>query len=122
MSRTGELLLLWENFLGTTLHNPPLLRTSKEGSASLLYNSRPNMKNMFRVLCFSLTVFLVTNAFAQQGASGNQKITVLLAAHMLDAKNGGTIDKPMIVITGDKITGLSGPVPAGATVIDLPGT
>jgi len=96
---------------------------SKEGSESLLYNSRPNMKNILRVLCLSLVVSLfLTSSFAQQSASGSQKVTALLAAHMLDVKTGRTIDKPTVVITGDKITSLSAPAPAGATVIDLPGT
>src|SRR5215469_6464778 len=122
MSRTGE-WLLGRGFFGTTLHNPSLLGTSKEGIESLLYNSRPNMKNILRGLCLSLLASLfLTSSWAQQNASGTQKVTVLLAAHLVDVKTGRTTVKPMVVITGDKITSLSGPAPAGATVIDLPGT
>ena len=40
---------------------------------------------------------------------------------MLDVKSGRTIDNPVIVITGEKISAISGPAPAGAAVIDLPG-
>ena len=40
---------------------------------------------------------------------------------MLDVKIGRTIDNPVIVITGEKISAISGPAPAGATVIDLAG-
>jgi len=39
---------------------------------------------------------------------------------MLDVKSGRTSDNPVIVITGEKISAISGPAPAGATVIDLP--
>ncbi len=51
---------------------------------------------------------------------------VIRAAHLLDVKTGRMIDNPLIVITGDKITSLSG-APGeqdrqnGVTTIELPG-
>src|SRR5947209_19708041 len=68
----------------------------------------------FLCLVFSLSS-------AQQVAPPDQKIVVVRAAHMLDVKSGRTIDNPILVITGDKITSVSGTAPTGATVIDLPG-
>lgn len=40
---------------------------------------------------------------------------------MLDVKTGRMIDNPVIVITSEKISAISGPAPAGSTVIDIPG-
>jgi len=51
----------------------------------------------------------------------NTKVIVIRAAHMLDVKSGRTIDNPVIVITGERISAVSGAPPAGATIIDLPG-
>ena len=76
----------------------------------------------FRTVVVALFVSaLIATAAAQQIEPANQKITVIRAAQMLDVKSGRTIDNPVVVITGDKITSVSGPAPAGATVIDLPG-
>lgn len=80
------------------------------------------MKTIFRSAVLLLFVSsLFSAARGQQSASSNQKVTVIRAAHMLDVKTGRTIDNPVIVITGEKITSLSGPAPAGAAAIDLPG-
>ena len=79
------------------------------------------MKNIFRIAALSLLGCPFSTSFAQQAVSSNQKITVVRAAHMLDVKSGRTVDNPVIVITGDKITSISGPAPADAIVINLPG-
>jgi imidazolonepropionase-like amidohydrolase len=79
------------------------------------------MKNLFCFIALALFVSATINSSAQQNSVANQKVTVVRAAHMLDVKSGRTIDNPVIVITGEKITSLSGPAPAGATTIDLPG-
>ncbi|MFL6436147.1 MAG: amidohydrolase family protein [Terriglobales bacterium] len=79
------------------------------------------MKNIFRIATLLLAAFALSSSFAQQAATSNQKITVIRAAHMLDVKSGRTVDNPLIVITGDKITSIAGAAPPGATVIDLPG-
>ena len=81
------------------------------------------MKRIFRLVvlsqaCLVLTVF----STAQQPSTNSQKITVIRAAHMLDVKSGRVIDNPVVVITDDKITSLTGPAPAGAALINLPGT
>ena len=80
------------------------------------------MKKNFRSLLLLLlaSVFSVV-APTQQTPSPGTKVVVVRAAHMLDVKSGRTIDNPIIVITGEKISAISGPAPAGAAVIDLPG-
>jgi imidazolonepropionase-like amidohydrolase len=80
------------------------------------------MKNIFRSVVLTLFVCSVAGANAQQTPPSGQKITVVRAAHMLDVKSGRTIDNPIVVIDGERIVSLSGPAPAAATVIDLPGT
>jgi imidazolonepropionase-like amidohydrolase len=79
------------------------------------------MKTILRIVALSLLLCAFSTSYAQQTVSSNQKITVVRAAHMLDVKSGRTVDNPMIVITGDKITSITGPAPADATVINLPG-
>jgi imidazolonepropionase-like amidohydrolase len=80
------------------------------------------MKTIFRSLFLSLLVSLVAVAgSAQQQPDNSQKTIVVRAAHMLDVKSGRMIDDPVIVITGDRITSVSGPAPAGAPVINLVG-
>jgi imidazolonepropionase-like amidohydrolase len=79
------------------------------------------MKNIFCIAALSLALFALPTSFAQQTVSSDQKITVVRAAHMLDVKSGRTVDNPVIVIVGDKITSIAGPAPADATVINLPG-
>ena len=79
------------------------------------------MKKILRFLLSALFVSLFSAVAQTQQPSVNTKIVVVRAAHMLDVKSGRTIDNPVIVITGEKISAISGPAPAGATVIDLPG-
>ncbi len=76
------------------------------------------MNSLQRVICLPLV--LASFAIAQQTAP-QPKTTIIRAAHLLDVRSGRTIDSPVIVISGDKITALNGPAPAGATVIDLAG-
>src|SRR5215510_3574305 len=78
------------------------------------------MKKILRVLRSALFVSLSWTVAHSQQVSPNAKV-VVRATHMLDVKTGRTIDNPIIVITGEKISAISGPAPAGATVIDLPG-
>jgi len=79
---------------------------------------------MKKNLC-SLAVLALAPAVVSQtppAPSASPKVIVLRAAHMLDVKNGRTIDDPVIVITGERISAISGSVPDGATTITLPGT
>ncbi|HWC19191.1 MAG TPA: amidohydrolase family protein [Terriglobales bacterium] len=80
------------------------------------------MKNIVRffVLSFASFIFAAFST-AQQPASNAQKITVVRAAHMLDVKSGRLIDNPIVVITDDRITSITGPAPAGASAINLSG-
>jgi imidazolonepropionase-like amidohydrolase len=44
---------------------------------------------------------------------------VVRAARMLDVTRGEIVANPVVIIQGDRIQGVGGPVPAGARVIDL---
>jgi len=80
------------------------------------------MKILFRNIALAPIAFAFLAATAaSQSISAEQKVTIVRAAHMLDVKSGRTIDNPVVVITGEKIASISGPAPAGATIIDLPG-
>ena len=79
------------------------------------------MKKILVALLLALFASALSAVSQTQQALPNTKIVVLRAAHMLDVKSGRTIDNPVIVITGEKISAISGPTPAAATVIDLPG-
>ena len=48
-------------------------------------------------------------------------ITVLRAAHLFDGTGAPLVANPVVVIAGEKILSVRGPVPDGATVVDLPG-
>lgn len=76
---------------------------------------------MNRLNRISSLFLLLSCAAVAQEAQPKPTTTVIHAAHMLDAKSGRTVDNPVIVISGGKITALNGPAPAGATVIDLAG-
>lgn len=78
------------------------------------------MKTFFRIVAFSL-FFCASHLLSQTQPSASSKSVVVRAAHMLDVKTGRSIDNPVIVINRDRITSVSGPAPANATVIDLPG-
>src|SRR5262249_14724265 len=77
------------------------------------------MKKILRLLLSALFVSLFSAVAQTQQPSVNTKIVVVRAAHMLDVKSGRTIDNPVIVITGEKISAISGPAPSFATVIHL---
>ena len=47
------------------------------------------------------------------------RTVVLRAARMLDPVAGRIVANPIVVIVGDRIESLGGPVPANATTIDL---
>jgi len=79
------------------------------------------MKKILRALLLLFFASILSAVAQTQPAQPNTKSVVVRAAHMLDVKSGRTIDNPIIVITGEKISAISGPAPAGATVIDLPG-
>ena len=84
------------------------------------------MKNFFFCCVLSLIACVASTspaqtAAAQTGATNSPKTTVIRAAHLLDVKSGRMIDNPVLVITGDRITSLSGSAAAGANVIDLGG-
>lgn len=84
------------------------------------YNSRANMKTIFRVVAVSILV-CGSQVLSQTQPAATSKPVVVRAAHMLDVKTGRMLNNPVIIISGDRITSISGPVPANATVIDLPG-
>jgi len=84
------------------------------------------MKNFFFGCVLSLIACVASTspaqtAAAQTGATNSPKTTVIRAAHLLDVKSGRMIDNPVLVITGDRITSLSGSAAASANVIDLGG-
>jgi imidazolonepropionase-like amidohydrolase len=74
-----------------------------------------------RLVVLIVFAIVVLPAESQQASSDNAKVIVVRAAHMLDVKSGRTIENPVIVITGERISAISGAAPAGATTIDLPG-
>ena len=78
------------------------------------------MKTFFRIVAFSL-IFCASHLLSQTQPTASSKPVVVRAARMLDVKTGRSIDNPVIVINRDRITSVSGPAPANATVIDLPG-
>ena len=63
-----------------------------------------------------LLAFVAVSAFGQADPS---KTIVLKAAHMLDVRAGKIVSPGLLVIAGDHIQSVGGPVPAGAQVIDL---
>ncbi len=78
------------------------------------------MKAIARVAALSI-IFCTSQLFSQTEPPSTSKVVVVRAAHLLDVKTGRTVDNPVIVINGDRITSISGPAPANATVIDLSG-
>lgn len=66
---------------------------------------------MKRLLLLLLVAFSIN---AQEA-----KTVVVRAARMIDPRNGTVVTNPVVVIDGEKIRSVGGPVPAGAQVIDL---
>ncbi len=61
-------------------------------------------------------------AFAAVSAYGQlniDKVVVLKAAHMLDVRAGSLVSPGVVVVVGNTIQSVGGPIPAGAQVIDL---
>src|ERR1700751_491145 len=79
------------------------------------------MKKILRALLLLFFASMLSAVAQTQPAQPNTKVVVVRAAHMLDVKSGRTIDNPIIVITGERISAISGPAPAGAPMIVLPG-
>jgi imidazolonepropionase-like amidohydrolase len=80
------------------------------------------MNIMSRTLAVQLCVCaLLATASAQQTSPADPKVTVIRAAHLLDVRTGRTIDNPVLVVTGDKITSVSAAPPTSATAIELAG-
>src|SRR5258707_13540387 len=48
-------------------------------------------------------------------------LTVLRAARLFDGTGAACIDNPTVIIDADKIVAITGDVPDGATVVELPG-
>src|SRR5437868_7554811 len=123
MSFTCVLLLTQKN-LWTTSHNPSDSPESKERSERYFIIRVQPMKKNLRCLAV-LALFTSASPVVSQTPpepSASPKVIVLRAAHMLDVKSGRTINDPVIVITGEWISAISGSVPDGATTITLPGT
>src|SRR5690349_79594 len=78
------------------------------------------MKPTVRVVALSI-ILCASQLFSQTQPAATSKSVVVRAAHMLDVKTGRTLDNPVVVIAGDRITSISGPAPANATIIDLSG-
>ncbi|MGZ8797510.1 MAG: Xaa-Pro dipeptidase [Thermoanaerobaculia bacterium] len=62
---------------------------------------------------------LVVCLFALSVNAQEAKTVVIRAARMIDPRNSTVVTNPVVVIDGDRIRSLGGPVPAGAQVIDL---
>jgi imidazolonepropionase-like amidohydrolase len=69
------------------------------------------MKRLAAILAFAA-------AATAQPPSASPPI-VLRAAHMLDVRAGKLVSPAEIVVTGDRISAINAPIPAGAKVIDL---
>jgi imidazolonepropionase-like amidohydrolase len=68
------------------------------------------MKNILAV-----AFFLAASLFVL----GEDPVTVVRAARMLDVKTGSYVSNPVIVLRGDKVESVGGTPPAGAKTIDL---
>ncbi|MGB9074359.1 MAG: amidohydrolase family protein [Terriglobales bacterium] len=70
---------------------------------------------------FIISLFCINMSWAQQ-ASPAPRTVVIRAGRLLDVKTGKTLTNQTIVVQGDRIAsvGADTPVPADATVIDLP--
>ena len=66
-----------------------------------------------------LLALAAVSANAQTPKESQSKPIVLKAAHMLDVRAGKLISPGLILVQGDHIQSLGGPIPAGAEVIDL---
>jgi imidazolonepropionase-like amidohydrolase len=52
-------------------------------------------------------------------ASAEAEVVVIRAARLLDVRTGRMVERPVLIVRGDKIDRLGGDVPAGARVIEL---
>src|SRR5881394_3283342 len=62
-----------------------------------------------------LLAFLASSAFAQT----TPKTIALKAARLFDGTSDTVVNNATVVVTGNRIVGVNGAVPAGAQVIDL---
>ena len=63
--------------------------------------------------------FTALLAFAAVSSFGQTGTIALKAAHMLDVRSGKLVSPAIVVIEGNHIQSVGGPIPAGAQVIDL---
>ena len=52
-------------------------------------------------------------------AAPDSQVIAIRAARLLDVKTGRYVDKPVVLVRGDRIEGVGSAVPSGAAVIDL---
>ncbi len=62
---------------------------------------------------------LIVTFFLFTAAASAQEITVIRAARMIDGTGAAPMQNALVVVTGNKITAVGGPIPKGARVIDL---
>jgi imidazolonepropionase-like amidohydrolase len=68
---------------------------------------RKTVASLTFVLCFSLVL------------SGEEPLTAVRAARLLDVRTGAYVANPVVVVRGDRIERVGKEVPAGANVVDL---
>ncbi len=64
-------------------------------------------------------VFLVTLLLWLSPSAAEEPVVAVRAARLLDVRRGRMVDRPLVVIRGDKIERLGGEPPPGARIIDL---
>lgn len=76
------------------------------------------MRSFSRII--ALATCLALTASGVEAQAFRDSVTVIRAARMLDVGTGDIVQHPVLVVTGDRITSVTGlAVPAGARVIDL---
>jgi hypothetical protein len=68
-----------------------------------------------------MLAFLLGLAGAAAASGADSPVFAVRAARLLDVKAGRYVEKPVVVVAGDRIERVGTDVPAGARVIDLRG-
>jgi len=58
-------------------------------------------------------------SFCLLGAEPAAPVVVIRAARLLDVRSGRYVERPVVVVVGDRIDSVGGAAPPGATVVDL---
>ena len=67
----------------------------------------------------TLGVTLLLMATALVAADTSSPVMVIRAAHLIDGRGTAPVSPGVVVVRGNRIESLGGPIPAGAQVIDL---